>query len=295
MAVRDDHDALARIRPGPMPSASVLASRDDRITPGTALNLFVGKKPGRVVDWTASGASSLNSSLSFGQGRRVGCRQTKPIAQDCGVERRFTRIGIAHRRMVEQIGKGKAGLVAGGVQPVIELLAQRRMKRTIDEVVRLFDPDLPASLRKIACAQLGPHRRWPIGQLDIEQFGRPAAPGQGPAANGEEKAGIIECRMIDPRHAQVRRTTHKRHVLHVLGQDEGPGFENQNAPAARRIRDKEMLRDDAAEGAAADDDGVETTGPAPDGLRRTVERLLQGVAEEAPHIVQRESGRFRGQ
>ena len=53
---------------GPTPSASVLASLAARITPGTALNLFVGKKPGRVVDWTASGASSLKRSRSAAKG-----------------------------------------------------------------------------------------------------------------------------------------------------------------------------------------------------------------------------------
>ena len=50
------------------PSASELASRAARIRPGTALNLLVGKKPGSVVDWTASGASSLKSSLSLVSG-----------------------------------------------------------------------------------------------------------------------------------------------------------------------------------------------------------------------------------
>ena len=38
------------------------ASRAARISAGTALNLFVGKRPGNVVDWTASGASNLKSS-----------------------------------------------------------------------------------------------------------------------------------------------------------------------------------------------------------------------------------------
>ena len=52
----------------PTPSASALASRVARIRPGTALNLLVGKKPGSVVDWTASGASSLKSSLSLASG-----------------------------------------------------------------------------------------------------------------------------------------------------------------------------------------------------------------------------------
>jgi hypothetical protein len=52
----------------PTPSASWLAKRVARISPGTALNLLVGKKPASVVDCTASGASSLKSSKSLANG-----------------------------------------------------------------------------------------------------------------------------------------------------------------------------------------------------------------------------------
>ena len=81
----------------------------------------------------------------------------------------------------------------------------------------------------------------------------------------------------------------KRHVLHVLRQHERPGLEHQNAATTGRVRDKEMLRDHAAKRATSDDDGIEVARPSTDGLSNTVERLRQGVAQKAPHIIQRET------
>jgi hypothetical protein len=53
-----------------------------------------------------------------------------------------------------------------------------------------------------------------------------------------------------------------------------------------------MFRDDAAKRAAADNDRVELALASADGLSRTVERFLQGVAQEPPHVVQRKGRRF---
>ena len=90
--------------------------------------------------------------------------------------------------MIEQIGERKSRFVAGGFQPVVELFAKRGMERTVDEVVGLLDPDLPARLGEIARAQVGPRGGWPCCQFHVEQFRRPAAPGQGPPADGEDQA-----------------------------------------------------------------------------------------------------------
>ena len=144
---------------GPTPSASVLASLAARITPGTALNLFVGKKPGRVVDWTASGASSLKRSRSCRQGRRVGGGQVEPIAKHRGVKRRFPGIGVADCRVIEQVGKSKSRFVTCRFQPVVELLAKRGVERAVDEVIGLLDPDLPAGLGKVPCERKCSARR----------------------------------------------------------------------------------------------------------------------------------------
>jgi hypothetical protein len=101
--------------------------------------------------------------------------------------------------------------------------------------------------------------------------------------------------MVGPRDSHVRRATHERHVLHMLGQDEWAGLQHQNAPAARRIRDEEMFRYDGPERTAADDDDIKPARSAPDTLTRAIACFLQGVAQEAPHVIEREGSRFRGQ
>ena len=92
--------------------------------------------------------------------------------------------------------------------------------------------------------------------------------------------------MVDPWHPHVRRAADIRHVLHVFGQHERPGFEHQNAAAAGAVCNEQMLGDDAAKRAAADDDGVKGARSPADNLPRAVERLLQRVAEKTPHVVQ---------
>ena len=51
-----------------------------------------------------------------------------------------------------------------------------------------------------------------------------------------------------------------------------------------------MFRDDRAESSAADNDDIEIARLSGDGFGGAVERFLQSVAEEPPHIVQREGG-----
>jgi hypothetical protein len=56
-----------------------------------------------------------------------------------------------------------------------------------------------------------------------------------------------------------------------------------------------MLRHDGAKRATSDYDCIEGARPSTNQLPSTVERFLQGVAEKAPHIIQRESSGFRWQ
>src|SRR5690242_9237182 len=122
--------------------------------------------------------------------------------------------------MIQKVCESKTGLVADDVQAVIELLVQRLMKRTINEVIGFLHADLTARFGEVTRAQCGSHARWPGGQLHIEKFGRPAAPGQRTSANGVEETRIVERRVVDPGHAHVRSTAGRRYewqVLNVLG------------------------------------------------------------------------------
>ena len=150
----------------------------------------------------------------------------------------------------------------GVLEPGMKLLAQRGVERPVDEVVGLLHADLPARLGEVSFSGRGgrsarSHRWWPRGHLLIQHLGRPPAPRQRASANGEDQPSVVERRMIHPRHAQIGRAAHKRHVLHVLGQHERPGLEHENAAAARGVGDEQMFRDDGAKGAAADDDYIE--------------------------------------
>ena len=78
-------------------------------------------------------------------------RQAEPVAQQCRVERRFAGIGVAHRGMVEEIGKREPGLVARRLESGVKLLAQRGMERAVDEIVRLLHADLATRLGEVAC------------------------------------------------------------------------------------------------------------------------------------------------
>src|SRR3989442_15580150 len=98
--------------------------------------------------------------------------------------------------------------------------------------------------------------------------------------------------MIYPRHAQIRSAAEEGHVLDVLGKHERTGFKYENASAAGGVGDEEMFRHDGAKSAAADDDYVEVAPSSGNGLRGTIGRFLQRVAEEATHVVERERRRF---
>src|SRR5213078_4837929 len=100
--------------------------------------------------------------------------------------------------------------------------------------------------------------------------------------------GIIERRMIDPGHSEVRRAAHEWQILDVLRQHERPGFEHQNAAAPGCVCSEQVFRDDAAKRAAADNDCVELALATANGLTGTVEGFLQSVAQKPPHIVQGE-------
>src|SRR5262249_1297164 len=117
-------------------------------------------------------------------------------------------------------------------------------------------------------------------------------------ADGEQQPGIVERRMVDPWHTHVRRTVcrgDKGNVLDVLGQHVGSRLEDQDASAARRIGDEEMLGDNRAEGTAPYDDDVDVAGAIANHLCRAVLRLLQGVADKASQVVEGESREFGGQ
>ena len=101
--------------------------------------------------------------------------------------------------------------------------------------------------------------------------------------------------MVGPGHAHIRRAAHVRHVLEMLRKHEWAGLENQDAPAARRIRNEEMFGDDRPECPAADDDDIEVARSSSDGFACAIAGFRQRVAQEASHVIQRERGGFRRQ
>jgi len=81
--------------------------------------------------------------------------------------------------------------------------------------------------------------------------------------------------------------------LHVLRQHETARLRARGCAAARAVGDEKMFRDDGAKGTPADDDQVEVAPSSGDSLRGAIERFLQRVAEEPPHVVQGKGCRFR--
>src|SRR5262245_8560733 len=197
--------------------------------------------------------------------------------------------------MIEQVGKTKSRCVACELQSVVELFAKRNVERAIDEVIGVLDTDLPARIGKIACTQVSACGSWPCCQFHVEQLGRPAAPRQRPSTDGKDEPGVIECRMIDPRHPQVRRAAHIRHILHVFRQHPRPGLEHQDAAAAGGVCNEEVLCHNATERATTDDDGIKGARSSTDNLSSTVERLLQVVEQKTPYIIQCKRRGFRSQ
>ena len=216
---------------------------------------------------------------------RIGRIQAEPVAQNCRVNRGFAGIRIANRGVFGQLGKAEPGAVACDFQAISQLLAECRVKRSVDKVVRVLHADVPARVRKIARAQLGARCRRPTRQFHIQRLRRPATPRQRSSADRKHKPGIIERRMIDPGHSEVRRAAHEWQILDVLRQHERPGFEHQNAAAPGCVCSEQVFRDDAAKRAAADDNRVELPLATADGLSGAVEGFLQGVAQKPPHLV----------
>ena len=201
--------------------------------------------------------------------------------------------------MIEEIPERESRLVAGGLQPGMQLLPERRVQRAVDEIVGLLDADMTTGLREVTLRGARAAGRFdglgPYGHFQVQQLRRPPAPGERAPADGEDQPAVVERRMIGPRHAQIRSATEERHVLHVLGQNEWTGFEDENPPGARRVGDEQMFGDHRAERPAPDDNHVEVPLVPGHRLGSAVERLLQRVAEEAPHVVQREGCGLRGE
>ena len=112
--------------------------------------------------------------------------------------------------MVEQFGKRKPCRVGRHFESGVQLFAQGGVQRPVDKVVGLLHADVPTGFGEILVAQVVPRRDRPPCHLLVKQFGRPAAPSQRSAADGEDQPAVVECRMIDPRHPKVRRTALKR-------------------------------------------------------------------------------------
>ena len=74
--------------------------------------------------------------------------QSEPVAQQLRVDRRFSGIRVAHRWVIEQVGEGEPGFVAGHFEPVMKLLAKRYVERAVDEVVGLLHARSAGSLRQ---------------------------------------------------------------------------------------------------------------------------------------------------
>ncbi len=169
--------------------------------------------------------------------------QAEPLAQQRRVDRRLAGIGIPHRWMLEQIGEREPVSIAARLESGVQLFAQRRVERPVDEVVRFFHADLAARLSEVACfRRRGRGRRaWSAATPSSPRraFGRPSTPRERASADGEDQPAVVEGRMIHPRHAQIGSTTQERHVLHMLWQYERPGLEHEDPPAARGVRDEE--------------------------------------------------------
>ena len=132
--------------------------------------------------------------------------------------------------------------------------------------------------------------------LLVEQLRRPAAPGQRASADGEDQPAVIERRMIHPRHAQVGSAAHGTAC-------------SARAPAARTARPRARECAGCASMSAMKRCSATTEPKVPPPMTMTSKLalcpatvsaalsrcLLQRVAEKAPHVVQREGRRFRGQ
>ena len=114
VAVRNDHQPLARVRRRPDPIG--LAAREARGAdqPGHGAEFVRREEARQGRGLHRERRFEFEKFAQLGFGRRVRGGQAEPVAQQRGVERRLAGIGVAHGRMVEQIGKREPGLIARG-------------------------------------------------------------------------------------------------------------------------------------------------------------------------------------
>src|SRR5439155_9174429 len=90
---------------------------------------------------------------------------------------------------------------------------------------------------------------------------RPAAIEDGPTAHRVCEARKTEARIGTPRQSpHLVHSADQRKVLNVLREREWPTFEHEHAVAMALVLREEVLGDDAAKGATAEDDDVEGPG-----------------------------------
>jgi len=157
------------------------------------------------------------------------------------------------------------------------------MKSLVDSHAQLV-----ARQAKICGTQRIHHRLGPVCHFFEKQLWRPATPGDGAAANSEQQARVTERRVAVPRRAEIRRSALERKILRVLGQRERAGLQHENAPAASRIVLEQGGRHDGAERPAADDDRIESARFAAYGNGGAFHRLIEGIAQETAHVIERE-------
>src|SRR5262245_5236166 len=113
----------------------------------------------------------------------------------------------------------------------------------------------------------------------MEHLGRPASPGQRPAADRKQESGIPECIVTDPRYPPIWSPTPlKGEILKMLGKDKRTRLENQDPPAVSVIVKEEPRCDYGAEGAATDHDDIEFARSASYANSGAIDRLLQCIA-----------------
>ena len=190
---------------------------------------------------------------------------------------------------------------------VEDLLAERLVHGAEHEVVGLGDAHLLGCLAEVRLVAwdravkpelpehpIRPHIRRCLG---LDQLRRPPSPEHRATAEAIGEPGEADGHVRPPRepphlgpgHAGVGRRraeegTRPRagQVLDVLGEDVGPGVEDQNAVVAEAVAGQRLQGEYRAEGATSDDDDVER--PTIDS-GRAGDRLVQPVADVAAEHV----------
>jgi hypothetical protein len=89
--------------------------------------------------------------------------------------------------------------------------------------------------------------------------------------------------VVDRRSGWVK--AEHRQILHVLGKDEAARLQHEYAVAVGLIVVEQVLREYAAEAAAAENDKVEGTGIGSGTFIGTSQSLIEAVARESPQDV----------